>query len=917
MVKVGIPFFVSLLCIAAAANVHAQKISGTILDKKAKEPLPGATVVIKGTTTGTSADFDGNFSIEIKSFPATLVISFIGYSTKELEMNSAADRLMIFLESSEVMLKDIEITERRLTEKQRESALTVEAMDLIAIKETPAANFYEGLGHLKGVDLTSASLGFKVINTRGFNSTSPVRSLQIIDGVDNQSPGLNFSLGNFLGCSELDVLKVDLIVGASSAYYGPNAFNGVISMTTRSPFVKPGVEIMFKAGERSLFEEAIRIAEVFKDKKGKDRFAYKLNLFHMSARDWQADNLSPTLQSLSDPSNPGRYDAVNIYGDEYNLANDYTAVPALRPGLDIFYRTGYREKDLVDYNTSNTKACGAFHYRITDSTELIAYSSYGGGTTIYQGENRYSLKNIRFYQHRIELKKENKYFLRGYMTHEDAGNSYDAFFTALLLQDAAKSDIDYALDYSSYWGSNFSNKIKNFPGFPKPADYPTYKDYLDAIQPFLLANYYDSLLLYHDIATAYSNGKGAPNKSNLPFFVPGTAQFDSAFRAITSSLSYSEGGSRFYDKSALYHVHGEYKFTPAFAQVTVGANARMYSPDSKGTIFRDTSEKISNSQFGVYAGIEKKFANEKLKASVTCRLDKNENFPHVFSPAASLIYDFSKNHLARISFSSAIRNPTLADQYLYYKVGRAILIGNIDGFDSLVTIPSLIAAYNTSQPDSLEYFSVPPVVPEKVKTLEVGYRGSLFKHLFVDAGGYYSIYRDFIGYKLGAEVTILSVTNQPNLLNVYRVSTNSVDEVHAYGASGGIQYFFKKYYSLGGNYSWNKLDRRGSTDRLIPAYNTPEHKFNISLAGREIKQTWGFNINYKWIEGFSFEGSPQFTGFIESYYMVDVQVNKRFPKLKSTVKLGANNILNDKHYEVYGGPLVGRLGYVSVLVELH
>lgn len=84
--------------------------------------------------------------------------------------------------------------------------------------------------------MTTASLGFKVINTRGFNSTSPVRSLQIIDGVDNQAPGLNFSLGNFLGSSELDVLKVDIVVGASGAYYGPNAFNGVISMETKSPF---------------------------------------------------------------------------------------------------------------------------------------------------------------------------------------------------------------------------------------------------------------------------------------------------------------------------------------------------------------------------------------------------------------------------------------------------------------------------------------------------------------------------------------------------------------------------------------------------------------------------------------------------------------------------------------------------------
>lgn len=140
-------------------------------------------------------------------------------------------------------------------------------MDLLAIKETPAVNFYSGLGALKDVDLTTASLGFTIINTRGFNSTNPVRSLQLIDGVDNQSPGLNFSLGNFLGASELDVLKVDLVVGASSAFYGPNAFNGVISMETKNPFIHKGLSATVKVGERNLLEGAVRWADAFKNKK--------------------------------------------------------------------------------------------------------------------------------------------------------------------------------------------------------------------------------------------------------------------------------------------------------------------------------------------------------------------------------------------------------------------------------------------------------------------------------------------------------------------------------------------------------------------------------------------------------------------------------------------------------------------------
>ena len=100
---------------------------------------------------------------------------------------------------------------------------------------------------------------------------------------------------------------------------------------------------------------------------------------------------------------------------------------------------------------------------------------------------------------------------------------------------------------------------------------------------------------------------------------------------------------------------------------------------------------------------------------MTARLDKNENYNFLLSPAASAVYRYDANNYFRLSFSSAIRNPTLQDQYLFYDVGRAILVGNINGFDSLVTIPSLIDYYSHLNRDTLSWFNVPRVRPEKVK----------------------------------------------------------------------------------------------------------------------------------------------------------------------------------------------------------
>lgn len=918
-------FKVLLIILLGYTSGFAQTtINGVVKDSKSNELLFGANVVIEGTTIGAQTDFDGKFKIETKlPLPIKLVVSYIGYIQQVVTVANS-NPVVVNLKVNEVILKDVEVVGSRISEKQKEAPMTVESMDVIAIKETPAANFYEGLGQLKGVDLTSASIGFKVINTRGFNSTSPVRSLQIIDGVDNASPGLNFSLGNFLGASDLDVNKVDLVVGASSAFYGPNAFNGVISMSSRSPFIKPGLEFSFKVGNRGLIENAVRFADVIKNKKGEEKFAYKFNIFYLKVRDWEANNLSATPQSRSSITNPGGYDAVNVYGDEYQNGFDLNQNSKDYPGLGVIARKGYAEKDLVDYNTENLKIGTALHYKLRPETELILASNFGTGTTIYQGDNRYSLKDIRFFQNRIEIRKEDKWFLRAYATNEDAGKSYDAFFTALLLQNSAKINGEWYQDYIDYWFINVKNNLQSLPGFPQPNQYATYQEYLNAINPFLTQNYPDTLSYYHNLAQAYASGVGNPLNANSAMYQPGTIAFDTAFTNITSKRSYSEGGSRFYDKSALYHIHGEYKFTPKFMDIFVGANYRWYRPVSDGTIFSDTAGvKIKNEEGGVYLGAEKKFIKEKLKLSATVRADKNQNFDYLFSPALSAVYIPKKEQVIRASFSSAIRNPTLADQYLYYPVGRAILIGNKDGYNGLVTVPSLINFYDYNKKfDTLEFFNVKAVRPEEVKTFEIGYRTTISNKVYLDFSGYYSYYKNFIGYKIGADVDTFSVPiifppftyTDLRFNNVLRVATNAEDVVTTRGVSVGLNYYLGKYYAITTNYSYNILDLGGSDDPLIPAFNTPEHKFNIGFNGRDI-QNFSFNINYKWVDGFNYEGSPQFTGYIESYGVLDAQINYKFDKDRLIFKLGSSNVLDNQHYEVYGGPLVGRLYYFSIILS--
>ena len=944
-----LPFLLLLFTFSAIAQIQ---IKGKIIDGLSNETLIGATVIIKESGKGTSTNFDGEYSIIYKGkLPTILNISYLGYKSLEIEVNSQNPKaIKLFADSKN--LKEVKVVDSRITQKQKEAALTVESLDMIAIKETPSANFYDGLGALKGVDITAASLGFKVINTRGFNSTSPVRSLQIIDGVDNQSPGLNFSLGNFLGSSELDIQRVEIIQGASSAYYGPNAFNGVISMETRNPFMQPGLSIQYKFGSRNLFENSVRLAEKFQNSKGEDIFAFKINVSYMQAHDWEADNMAAVDgTTLSD--NPGGYDAINRYGDEdtdgnlNDVRDNFNLNYFTHPGLGKFHRTGYMEKDIVDYNTKNFKAQSSLHFMLTPKTELIYALNYSTGTTVYQGDNRFSLKNIQFWQNKLELKQKDKFFIRAYRTEEDAGDSYDAVFTALKLQEYNQVDNqEWYTAYKNNWKDNFSWDDVNFEYLMQldSMDFNTgsfYYSYLineTAYTQNEFTNICDSVLNANtDLIIANHGTVRDLTDLESNRLVPGTEEFKAALEDITSKTAYLHGGTGFYDKSALNHIHSEYQFNPDFATIKIGANLRQYTPDTKGSLFMDTATMITNKEAGFYTGIETNLFGEFLKMNSTFRADKNENFDLNFSPAMSLVLKPSEKDIIRFSFSSAIRNPTLSDQYLYYNVGRAILIGNLEGHgedygENLVTVQSLINYYLPAQlsKDSLEFFSVAPIKPEKAQSFEVGYRSTFFNKVYLDANYYYSKYTDFIGYQIGVKFDTIGNSN-PDAYDIsmpsiqaYRMAANAQSTVTTQGASIGMNYYLSPNITLNGNYSWNKLNKEGEDDPIIPAYNTPEHKYNLGVVGRDIHlsatknilRDFSFSINYKWVEEFIFEGSPQFTGIVPTYDLVDIQISKKLQQLNATIKVGSSNLLNNMHYEVYGGPYIGRMTYCSMLFDI-
>ena len=437
-----------LSCITYAQT----NVRGTVVDE-AGVPIVGANVVAVGTAAGTATDFDGNFALLVDAEPPfNLEVSNIGYALQKVTVTANNQSLSVTLvEGSE--LDEVVISASRTPERIFESPVTIERFGLKEIKNTASVDFYDGLENLKGVDINTNSLTFKSINTRGFATFSNTRFMQLVDGMDNSAPALNFPLGNLLGMTDTDVQSIEILPGAASALYGANAFNGILFMRSKSPFDHQGISVSLKQGQTSqtfvgdnpYTDVNFRVGHKFSDK-----LAVKVNGGYLNGTDWCANNYDGKVGTGASRADIN-YDGVNVYGDE--VSTNINGVAQALAGLGILpagaeqlvpsvnvSRTGYNEIDLTDYTAESIKADWGVYYRpFEDDLEISYVGKYGTGSTIFQGVNRNAIDNFEMSQHKLEV-RNNNFFVRGYMTTDDAGNSYDMTFTGININRAWKDD---------------------------------------------------------------------------------------------------------------------------------------------------------------------------------------------------------------------------------------------------------------------------------------------------------------------------------------------------------------------------------------------------------------------------------------------------------------------------------------------
>jgi iron complex outermembrane receptor protein len=978
---------ISLVSLLAAISLFAPRllfaqdnnlieITGKVLAQEKKEPLADVSVQVKGTVSGTITNKQGDFKLRTRTkLPFTLVFSSVGFKEQEFEVKSLGSDLQIELSTQTVLGNEVVITASRVAESILKSPVAIEKLDIRAIREAAAPSFYDALENVKGVQMTTSSLTFKVPNTRGFNIPNNFRFMQLVDGVDMQAATLGVPLGNAIGPTELDIASVEITPGAASALYGMNAINGMANLLTKSAFTNQGLSIYLKGGINHvdnidhapalLGEGAFRYAKAFRNK-----FAFKVNFSYMEGTDWRSNtrldqntnnlkSANPGFPALNGPDNAA-FDGWNKYGDDALAGSNIVSLS----GLNIdgkanqtlrIARTGYWETDLVSPKVRNLKMDVSLNWRVTEKAELSYTYRRGTMDGVFQRGNKIRLDNVLVQNHHLEL-KGNNYVIRSYVSVENTGDSYNVKPLAdnMDLYSGGATDTKTAAS----WGTKYKNALIQYGS-----------DHGGALTS---ANLAAATQFARDAADASRVKPGTPEFEQLKNTIIGINNWDIKSSSIPNAPV--TGGAALVQRSRLYHTEAQWDLSSKVKlfDLLVGGDARIYEIIPDGNNFVDFSRPIADrntalkdgsfgknvyyKKFGGFTQVTKTFFDEKLKLFGSLRYDYNPEFDPKLTPRLAAVYTVNKVHNFRFTFQEGYRFPALFEALSYVNNGRVKRVGSLSYINeglgylensytqtSVINYNAAVSAQGNTDAAALanrnllEVANLPKARPEKITSFEIGYKSVLANNkLIVDIDAYSNTYDGFLGQvqvyvptgeTVGSDAAALAMLDRNRDATAatattaaskgqdrYRVYTNAKNSYHNFGSALGVTYNFYKKYTLGGNISFNEMKSNATNDIFVTGFNTPRWNTNLSFSNREIVKNIGFNIVWKWQDSFLWE-SPLVTGNIAAYSTVDAQLTYRVPSAKASIKWGGANIFNHRYLQYAGGPTLGALYYVAITFD--
>ena len=309
-----------LLFLLSISVVFAQKgsIKGIVTDLDNGDPLIGANIIIDGTTMGAATDTEGAYLISnVPAGEHLLKITYIGYEVKEQSVIVEADEELIVdvsLASETIQMQTYVVTASRKRERVEDAPAAISVITEKDIRRESNTNLGAYMKGVKGVEFTQSGIDSYNLSARGFNTSFSSRLLTLTDGRMANVPSLRLIAYNVIPVSFEDVKQIEVVLGPSSALYGPNAYTGVLNIITSSPLDGDATTVNIQGGLLSqtnsdpMQKFTMRHASSFEDLRigGRDlgKFGFKVSGVVFRGEDWHHYN--PDEFEGHDPAFIGR-----------------------------------------------------------------------------------------------------------------------------------------------------------------------------------------------------------------------------------------------------------------------------------------------------------------------------------------------------------------------------------------------------------------------------------------------------------------------------------------------------------------------------------------------------------------------------------------------------------------------------------
>lgn len=390
-----------------------------------------------------------------------------------------------------------------------------------------------------------------------------------------------------------------------------------------------------------------------------------------------------------------------------------------------------------------------------------------------------------------------------------------------------------------------------------------------------------------------NNGGKTYGIQNVPPYLAAGLPFDAIVSDPNRALVF--------DDSSMDDIEAQFNFSKGHLEFIGGISYREFEPNSGGTYLDDRPDAsgivqtIKRDETGAYLQLDLRFMQDALRLTGGLRYDDSNEYESQTSPKISVTY--SKNsHNFRAGYNEAHRDPSILENHLYFAGGVAL--GNGRGWTVTDTMGNFITSY-------------PALVPEIVKTYEVGYRGVWGGNLVVDTVAYSSQYENFISalqviahaVAFGTVAVDADGVVHPVVLTYLNYGQADVD-----GFDIGVDYFKGKRMHLNLSYGYEKLK---SFDNSTPIpdlpFNTPEWKIKGTLSLKDIwMENTLLNLGLRHVDGYEYH-SGRWNGDIENSTYLDLTLGYRWTDKDTLFKLNVNNLLDEDSTELIGVPTMPRL----------